>query len=102
MKNVVFIIISFLLLAGCAQNVAILGPAYSIASTGGIQQALVTESFNQGVKHKTGKNITEHMAETIAEKPLDCSVDHSNDLEKIFFQDFNDLECHFEEKIKNF
>ena len=96
MKNIIFILFVFLILANCAQNVALLGPAYSIASTGGIQQALVTESFNQGVKHKTGKNITEHMKDSIVEKPRECNVVHSNDLEKIFFDDFDDLECHFE------
>ena len=85
MKNIFLTLVSFFFLTGCAQNAALLGPAYSIASTGGIQQALVTESFNQGVKHKTGKNITEHMKDSIVEKPRECNVVHSNDLEKIFF-----------------
>tara|TARA_Y200000002_G_scaffold232077_1_gene191570 strand:- start:310 stop:600 length:291 start_codon:yes stop_codon:yes gene_type:complete len=96
MKNIFLTLVSVFFLTGCAQNAALLGPAYSIASTGGIQQALITGSFNQGVKIQTGKNIPQHMTDSIAEKPLDCKVDHSNELEKIFFEDFNDLDCYFE------
>jgi len=50
MKKIYFILVSFIFLTGCAQNVALLGPAYSIVKTGSIQQALIGESINQGLK----------------------------------------------------
>ena len=65
MKNYFLILVSFIFLTGCAQNFAFLGPAYSIAKTGGIQHALISESINYGVKNKTGKNVGEHMLSSI-------------------------------------
>ena len=68
MKKFFFISITFLLFTGCAQNLAFLGPAYSIVKTGGVQQALVSESVNYGVKKTTGKNVREHMFSSITEE----------------------------------
>lgn len=60
MKNILIFIVSFIFLTGCVQNVAFLGPAFSIVKTGGVQQALVSESINYGVKKQTGKSPMEH------------------------------------------
>ena len=40
MRKIYFLLISFMLLTGCAQNLALLGPAVSIATTGGVQQII--------------------------------------------------------------
>ena len=48
-------------LTGCVQSVALLGPAFTIIKTGSIQQALVGETINQGIKNQTGKNVSEHV-----------------------------------------
>ena len=61
MKKIYFILISFIFLTGCVQSVALLGPAFTIVKTGSIQQALVGESINQGIKKGTGKNVSEHV-----------------------------------------
>ena len=61
MKKIYFILISFIFLTGCVQSVALLGPAFTIVKTGSIQQALVGESINQGIKKETGKNVSEHL-----------------------------------------
>ena len=61
MKKIYFILISFIFLTGCVQSVALLGPAFTIVKTGSIQQALVGESINQGIKKETGKNVGEHV-----------------------------------------
>ena len=46
MKNIFFILFTLMFLTGCAQNLALLGPAYSVVKTGGIQQAIVGETIN--------------------------------------------------------
>ena len=61
MKKIYFILISFIFLTGCVQSVALIGPAFTIVKTGSIQQALVGESINQGIKKETGKNVSEHV-----------------------------------------
>ena len=65
MKKIYFILISFIFLTGCVQSVALLGPAFTIVKTGSIQQALVGESINQGIKKGTGKNVSEHVMQIL-------------------------------------
>ena len=56
MRKIYFLLTSFLLITGCAQNLALLGPAVSIATTGGIQHAVVGGTINHGIKKETGKD----------------------------------------------
>ena len=60
-------------LTGCAQSLAVLGPAMTVVTTGSVNQALLSGSINSGVKHKTGKGVSEHMVESFNE-PIDCSA----------------------------
>ena len=98
MKNVFFILFSLIFLTGCAQNLAILGPAISVVKTGGIQQALVGETINHGVKNKTGKNISEHAMSLFQDQVeiveiQECDNSYSNSLQKIFFDKSEDPDC---------
>jgi hypothetical protein len=94
MKKFTLLII-FILLAGCAQSVAVLGPALTVATTGNINQALISTTINTGVKHQTGKNVSEHMVQSLNE-PLDCSMTSSNELADVFFDDYSNLDCYVE------
>ena len=95
MKNVFFILFTFIFLTGCAQNLALLGPAFSVVKTGGIQHAIVSETINYGVKNKTGKNVSEHAMSLLPDEVeiLECDNTYSNDLQKIFFEKSEDLDC---------
>ncbi len=93
-KNFKLIVI-FVFLTGCSQSVAVLGPVLTVATTGSVNQALLSGTINTGVKHKTGKNVSEHMVQSFNE-PLDCSMTSSNELAEIFFDDYNDLDCYVE------
>ena len=58
--------LSFLcILNGCAQNVALLGPAITGASTGSIYQAGLSYGSNHLVKEITGKTTTENIKSLI-------------------------------------
>ena len=87
--------ILLILLNGCTQSVAVLGPAVSVATTGSINQALLSGTINTGIKHQTGKGVSEHMVQSFNE-PLNCFVTSSNELAEIFFDDFNNLDCYVE------
>tara|TARA_B100000886_G_C19991144_1_gene314102 strand:- start:53 stop:346 length:294 start_codon:yes stop_codon:yes gene_type:complete len=89
------LLIFLIFLTGCAQNVAVLGPAVTVATTGNMSQALVSGTINTGIKHQTGKNVGEHMTQSFDQK-LDCYMTSSNELAEMFFDDYNHLECYVE------
>ena len=55
-------------LNGCVQNAALLGPAYTLASSGNIYQAGLSYGSNQAVKKITGKSPTENIQSLINNK----------------------------------
>ena len=95
MKNIFFILFAVIFLTGCAQNLAMLGPAISVAKTGGIQHAIVGETINYGVKNKTGKNVSEHAMSLLPDEVelRECDNTYSNSLQKIFFDKPEDPDC---------
>ena len=90
-------ILVLIFLTSCAQNVAVLGPTLSFVSTGSIGHALMSGTINTGVKHKTGKDVSEHMVQSL-DQPLDCSLANSNELDAVFFNDYGNFDCHLAEK----
>ena len=55
-------------LNGCVQSAALLGPAYTLASTGNIYQAGLSYGSNQAVKKVTGKSPTENIQSLVNNK----------------------------------
>ena len=55
-------------LNGCVQNTALLGPVYTLATSGNIYQAGLTYSSNQAVKKITGKSPTENIQSLVENK----------------------------------
>ena len=90
--KILFILFTF---SGCTQNVALLGPAVSVATTGSINQALLSGSINTGIKHQTGKSVNEHMTHSLGDN-LDCSTYNGNELSKVFFHNYPDIDCYSE------
>ena len=89
-------ILLLMFLTSCAQNVAILGPTLSYVSTGSVGHAIMSGVINTGVKHETGKDVSEHMVQSL-DKPLDCSLANSNELDAVFFNDYGNFDCHLVE-----
>ena len=48
-------------LNGCAQNVALIAPAYTLASTGNVYQAGISYGSNQAIQKITGKTTSENV-----------------------------------------
>ena len=67
MKKIFGLLISLLLLSGCAQSLALLGPASTSVTGGNLAQSAVSSSISYGVKKQTGKSPMEH-AMAYAEK----------------------------------
>ena len=61
LKKIITAIFLLSLLSGCAQNAALLGPAYTLAHSGNIYQAGLTYGSNKLIKEHTGKNPIENL-----------------------------------------
>ena len=67
-------------LNGCIQSAALLGPAYTLASSGSIYQTGLSYGSNQAVKKITGKSPTENIQSFVDNKKL--KVDEKESKEK--------------------
>ena len=61
LKKIIAGLFLLFFLNGCVQSTALLGPAYTLASTGNIYQAGLSYGSNQAVKKITGKSPTENI-----------------------------------------
>ena len=61
-KKIVFILMSVVLLTGCAQSTAFIGPAITVAATGNIAQAGFTYGTNEVIKRETGKDTMQYVS----------------------------------------
>ena len=61
-KKIAFILMSVVLLTGCVQSTAFLGPAITVAATGNIAQAGFTYGTNEVIKRETGKDTMQYVS----------------------------------------
>ena len=71
LKKLIIMIFLVSFLNGCAQNAAILGPAYTLATSGNIYQAGFTFGGNEIVTKTTGKSMAQIIKESITAKKED-------------------------------
>ena len=67
MKKIFSVFAMSVLLSGCVESMALIGPATTGASSGKITQSAATSVLSYGVKKQTGKSLMEH-AMTYAEE----------------------------------
>ena len=60
MKKIVSLMLTLVLLTGCAESLALLGPASTSVTGGNIAQSAVSSAVSFGVKKQTGKSPMEH------------------------------------------
>tara|TARA_B110001450_G_scaffold217364_1_gene211335 strand:+ start:1451 stop:1747 length:297 start_codon:yes stop_codon:yes gene_type:complete len=66
--KIIFIFFTLVLLNGCLQTSALLGPGVTIISTGNIPQAGFQYAANQSIKNQTGKDALTFVKDTVEEK----------------------------------
>ena len=64
-KKIILGIFFTAFLNGCAQNAALLGPIYTLSSTGSIYQAGASYGSNKVITSLTGKSTAENIKELI-------------------------------------
>jgi hypothetical protein len=60
MKKILILVSLTLILNGCANTLAFLGPASSVAGGGNIAQSAVSSAVSYGVKKQTGMSPSQH------------------------------------------
>ena len=62
-------------LSGCAQNAALLGPAYTLSTSGNIYHASVTYGSNEIITKTTGKSVAQNFKEVLTPKKVDTEFE---------------------------
>ena len=73
-KKIVFILMSVVLLTGCAQSTAFIGPAITVAATGNIAQAGFTYGTNEAIKRETGKDTKQYVSSLLEPKEKKVTI----------------------------
>ena len=53
---------------GCVQSTALLGPGFTVVSTGNVMQAGLQYGANTAIKKETGKDTFEHIQDAVESK----------------------------------
>ena len=62
-------------LSGCAQNAALLGPAYTLSTSGNVYHAGLTYSTNEIIAKTTGKSVAQNFKEALIPKKEDTEFE---------------------------
>ena len=68
LKKIYFLVLISIMLTGCIQSTALLGPGVTIATTGNIMQAGLQYSANTAIKNETGKDAFTHLKDAVKEE----------------------------------
>jgi len=67
-KKIYFLFLISILLSGCIQSTALLGPGVTIATTGNIMQAGLQYGASTAIKNETGKDALTHLKDAVNEE----------------------------------
>ena len=87
--KIYFLIVISISLSGCIQSTALLGPGFTIATTGNIMQAGFQYGANTAIKNETGKDVLTHLKDVVEEeqdnKKLELKIKDiaTNTIEKV-------------------
>ena len=79
LKKIIAGLFLLFFLNGCVQSTALLGPTYTLASTGNIYQAGLTYGSNKAIEKITGKSPTENIKSLTDNKKLKIEDDQDYD-----------------------
>ena len=67
-KKIYLLVLISIILSGCIQSTALLGPGVTIATTGNIMQAGLQYGANTAIKNETGKDALTHLKSVLDEE----------------------------------
>tara|TARA_B110000008_G_C16463846_1_gene361185 strand:- start:84 stop:380 length:297 start_codon:yes stop_codon:yes gene_type:complete len=66
--KIYFLILISISISGCIQSTALLGPGFTIATTGNVMQAGLQYGANKAIKKETGKDVITHLKDAVEEE----------------------------------
>jgi len=66
--KIYFLVLISIMLTGCIQSTALLGPSITVATTGNIMQAGLQYGANTAIKNETGKDALTHLKDIVEEE----------------------------------
>ena len=79
LKKIIAGLFLLFFLNGCVQSAALLGPAYTMASSGNIYHAGLSYGSNQAVKNITGKSPAENIQSLVDNKKKKVKEEEKQD-----------------------
>ena len=67
-KKIYFLCVVFFFLSGCIQSTALLGPGFTLATTGNVMHAGLQYGANTAIKNETGKDTLTHLKDAVDEE----------------------------------
>jgi len=67
-KKIYFLVLISMLLSGCMQSSALLGPGITIVTTGNVMQAGLQYGANSAIKKETGQDAITHLKNVVEEE----------------------------------
>ena len=64
-KKIYLVVLISIILSGCIQSTALLGPGITIATTGNVMQAGLQYGANTAIKKETGKDALTHLKDAV-------------------------------------
>ena len=75
LKKLILGLLFLSFLSGCVQNSALLGPAYTLATSGNIYHAGLTYGSSEVIHKTTGKSTTENIKEMLTTNDQDTEFE---------------------------
>tara|TARA_B100000242_G_C42942588_1_gene437087 strand:- start:517 stop:846 length:330 start_codon:yes stop_codon:yes gene_type:complete len=105
MKKVILTSIACLFLSGCGpQSAALVGNGVALVGANDLPRLALSKSTDALIKQKTGKTTFDHIVSNnrFENKIRACEIYNSNELNKIFFETLDEIDCsneitHFEQ-----
>ena len=105
MKKSIFFVGIFIILNGCSQYSALVGPSYTMAKSGSILQTATAYATSYGIEKTTGQSLGEHVNSLVRknyridsflaqkENVRECQTIHTSPLSEIFFDTLDEIDC---------
>tara|TARA_B100000686_G_scaffold326508_1_gene384397 strand:- start:101 stop:412 length:312 start_codon:yes stop_codon:yes gene_type:complete len=95
MKRIIFLISALAILNGCGQTTSLLGPSYTLAKSGSIVQAGNSIAASYGVKKTFNQTAMQSYGNSLTDISVrECETIHSSELNKIFFDTLDEIDCY--------
>jgi len=79
LKKIIAGLFLLFFLNGCVQSAALLGPAYTLTSTGNVFQAGLSYGSNQAVEKITGKSTTENIKSFVDDNKIKVEEEENHE-----------------------